>query len=52
MKPWFLKTQVRLTWRQLLALACGARLAIAFHSPDGNCHAACRLEWQTTREPL
>jgi hypothetical protein len=42
-KPWHLTAQPQLSFYDRLRLLFGARLFVRFHSPDGECHAACSI---------
>ncbi len=44
-KPWHLTTQPQLSVMDRLLLLFGRRrLFVRFYTPDGQCHAACRIE--------
>lgn len=47
--PWYLISSPSLSLWDRLRLLLGARLCVRFDSPDGNCHAVCRLSASVQR---
>ena len=50
MRPWYLIGAGRLTFRDRVRLLLGVPLWVRFDSPDGECHAACRVSARVGRE--
>ena len=49
MKGWHLTASTTLSFADRLRLLFGVPLFIRFTSPDGNCHAACKLSVSVQR---
>jgi hypothetical protein len=41
--PWFITAQPQLSFYDRLRVLCGVPLFVRFHSPYGNCSAACEI---------
>ncbi len=48
-KPWYLTGRPTLSVWDRLRFLCGVPLHCTFFTPDGECHAACSMQYRVSR---